>query len=401
MTRLIRHCFLLFFLIFGFSFQIAFAEGKMIIKPMLITGWQTDSNFYKSETNEHHVHTYSVKPGLEFGRKTDKSLVSIKSSANILRYDDQNDTLPGQKKAEDFNYIEHYAFLTAETQITDRMLLGLDNLFLKTRDPANADTTANVVDRYKYTLNHFTPRIYYQVSEKFGLAFKYTNFITDYSDDGTGEGEDSNENRGTFNFFYSLSPRTSFDLDYQLWSRNYDATTSDYNSHQVLFNLNHQFNYFTLSAGAGYHNREFDQTVLSGDIDKFIWKLSLKGQNPAEPVKIPKSAMQISINNNFNDSGTGNTYFEATRINASFSHLFLEKINCALNVWFQNSDYKTSDREDNRWFVSAKADYLINDFFSLGLEGGMEDRDSNEIGRDFNNQYLMINGEFNYDMGDK
>ena len=77
------------------------------------------------------------------------------------------------------------------------------------------------------------------------------------------------------------------------------------------------------------------------------------------------------------------------------------KINCTLAGWFQNSDYETSVREHDRWSLSAGADYLFNDFFTLGLEGGMEDRDSNEAGRDFDNKYVMFNIKFNYNLGSK
>ncbi|MCP4022449.1 MAG: outer membrane beta-barrel protein [Desulfobacteraceae bacterium] len=377
------------------------AEGKMILKPSIEAGWQADSNFYKSETNEKEVFTYNIKPGIEFGYNTDKSLVSFVYSANVLLYDDQDDIPAGRIEADEFDYVEHYAFFNANTQATERLLIGLDNLFMNTRDPANADITSNAVNRFKYTMNHFTPSVYYRFGDKFGMGLKYTNFMIDYSDDDIGQGEDSDENRGTFTFFYYFSSKTSFDLDYQMWTRDYDKTTSDYDSHQILVNANHKVNYFTFSAGAGYHNREFEQIVPSGDIDKFIWKFSVSGQNPPEGAQTPKSSMYLAIGSNYNDSGSGDSYFEATRFDARFSHLFIEKINCILTGWFQNSDYESSDREDDRWFISASADYLINDFFSIGMEGGLEDRDSNELSRDFENQYLMVNVKFNYDMGAK
>jgi hypothetical protein len=44
--------------------------------------------------------------------------------------------------------------------------------------------------------------------------------------------------------------------------------------------------------------------------------------------------------------------------------------------------------------LSAGADYLITDSFTLGLEGGLEERDSDEAGRDFDNNYLMFNIKF-------
>ncbi|MBC2705980.1 outer membrane beta-barrel protein [Desulfobacula sp.] len=388
-------------LILGFTAQSVFAQGRMVIEPIIEIGMRTDSNFHKSETNEKRVHTYNVKPGIKFGYTTDKSLVSLDYFANILRYDDQ-DTIPaGQLKADDYDYVAHRALFRAQTQTTDHLLLGMDNLFIKSSDPASADTSSNAVDRYEYTMNSFSPRLVYNFGEKFGLGLKYTNLITDYSNDAAGEGEDSDENRGTFTLFYYLNPGTFFNLDYQTWSRDYDETSSDYDSDQVMVNVSHQFNYFTVSAGAGYHARDFDQTVASGDIDQFVWKFSITGQNPPDAAGIPKSSIYLAIGGNLNDSGSGDDYYNATRFDARVTHLFLGKINCTLAGWFQNSDYETSVREDDRWLLSAGADYLINDFFTLGLEGGIEDRDSNEAGRDFDNKYVMFNIKFNYNLGSK
>ncbi len=383
-------------LILGFTAQSVFAQGRIVIEPIIETSMWTDSNFYKSENNELRVNTYSVKPGVKLGYTTDKSLVSLDYVANILRYDDK-DTMPvGQLDTDEFDYVGHRALFRAQTQTTEHLLLGLDNLFIKSRDPASAETNSNAVDRYKYTMNNFSPRLLYNFGEKFGLGLKYTNLMTDYSSDVVvpGEAEDSDENRGTFTLFYYLNPATFFDLDYQIWNRDYDETSSDYDSDQVMVSVNHQFNYFTVSAGAGYHQRDFDQTVASGDIDRFIWKFSIAGQNLPGAVGIPKSSMYMDISSNLNDSGSGDDYYNAIRFNARFTYLFLEKINCNLSGWFQNSDYETSDREDDRWLLSAGADYLLNDFFTLGLEGGMEDRDSNETGRDFDNKYFMFNIKF-------
>lgn len=393
---------LLLCLVLGVTAQSAFAQGRMIIKPFIETGWQSDSNFHKSDTNEKQVYTYNVKPGFEFGYTTDKSKVSLNYYADILWYDDRDTIIPGQDlEADEFDYTAHNALLRAESQISDRLLIGLDNRYLYTRDPANADANANAVDRFKYYMNTFTPRMMYRFGEKFGLGLKYTNLKTDYSDDGDDEGEDSDENRGTFTFFYYFTPKTSFNLDYQLWTRDYDKKSVDYDSHQVMVNVKHQFNYLTFGAGAGYQSRDFDKTVPSGDIDQFVWKVSVAGRNSSDTARVPKSSMYLSFGSNLNDSGSGDTYYNSTRFDAKFTYLLMEKTNWTLAGWFQNSDYETSARDDDRWLLSLGADYLINDFFSVGLEGGMEDRDSNFAGKDFDNNYVMFNVRFNYDLGSK
>jgi len=380
---------------------ISSAQGKAVIKPGISTGWQRDSNFYKSESDTRTIDTYNVKPGVKLDYTTDKSLVALDYWFKILQYDDQDDTPAGQVKADDFNDTEHQAKFTIQTQPTDRLLLGIDNQFWKTRDPANSETNSNVVDRYKYTMNRLTPRMAYNFGEKFGIDLSYSNQLLDYSDDDPGKGEDADENRGRTVLIYYFNERTSFDLDCQYWNMDYDKTTSDYNSSQMMVTVNKQYNYFTFAAGTGYHTRAFDQTTTTGDIDKLVWKLSLTGQNPPDAEGIPRSSIYLALGSNLNDIGSGGSYYSSTRLDAAVSHLFAEKINCTIGGWYQNSDYEESDRTDDRWTISGAADYLINDFFTIGFESGMERRDSNEAGRDFDNHYLMLNVKFAYDLGSR
>ena len=392
---------LVFLLVFLLGTTSSHARGRAVIKSDITTGWQRESNFYKSESNTRTIDTYHVKPGVKLGYTTDKSLASLDYWFKILQYDDQDDTPAGEVKADDFNYTEHRAKFTTQTQPTDRLLLGIDNLYWKTRDSANSQANSNVVDRYKYTMNRLTPRLAYNFGEKFGIDLSYSNQVLDYLDDDPGEGEDANENRGRFILIYNFNQRTSFDLNCQYWNMDYDKTTSDYNSSQVMVNVNRQFNYFTFAAGMGYHTRDFDQTTTTGDIEKMVWKLSLTGQNPPDAEGIPRSSIYLALGSNLNDIGSGGSYYTSTRLDAAMSRLFAEKINCTIRGWYQNSEYEGSDRTDDRWTISGAVDYLINHLFTIGFEGGMERRDSNEVGRDFDNHYLMLNAKFAYNPGSR
>ena len=51
----------------GISAQSVFAGDKFIIKPIIMSSYEIDSNFYKTNTNERSVSTLTVSPGLEFG----------------------------------------------------------------------------------------------------------------------------------------------------------------------------------------------------------------------------------------------------------------------------------------------------------------------------------------------
>ncbi|MEA1967800.1 MAG: outer membrane beta-barrel protein [Thermodesulfobacteriota bacterium] len=250
---------------------------------------------------------------------------------------------------------------------------------------------------YKYQLNKLTPKMIYRFNDKFGAVIKYTSFITDYDKDVQ---EDSNENRGDFDLFYNLNSKTSFDLNYQIWERDYEKATVDYTSNQVMLSVTRSGKYFSLTAGAGYHDRNFDESTVD-DFDTFSWQIILTGQNPPEKTDLPRSSILVALSENFNDAGMGDTYYTATRFTAKVTHLFMEKLNCTLNGYYQKSDYETSSRDDDVWFLSTGVDYFINDFFTIGLEGGFEKRNSNLSGRDYDNEYIMCNAAFHYDLGAK
>jgi polysaccharide biosynthesis protein VpsM len=378
----------------------AMCQGRMVIQPYIETGFQHDSNFFKSENDTKSVNTYYVKPGIEIGYTTDKSLIGIGYSLDFFRYDDRDDYLPGQRTAEDLDYTAHTGRFFAQTQATDRLRLELDNLFYVTRDAGFAETNDNSVDRFKYTLNSFTPGLVYDFGEKFGLGLKYNNLYIDYSDDDIGEGEDSIENRGIITLLYYFSSRTLFDLDYQFWKRDYDKDSVDYTSNQIMVNLEHQFNQLTLRGGVGYHKREFDDPIALGDrgaqddFDEFVWAFSGTWE-------FPKSSLFMEFASNYNNSGAGNVYLTSTRLTGRFTHQLMEKLRVMFYGYYQDADYETSNRDDDRWLVSLIGEYMINDYFTLALSGGYEERDSNEAGRDFDNQYILANIRFNYDLGSR
>lgn len=379
---------------FGLFPGAVLSQGRIVIKPYIETGFQHDTNFFKTENDTKSVNTYYVKPGFELGYTTEKSMVGIGYSLDFFRYDDLDDYQPGERKAEDLDYTAHTGRLFAQTQATDRLQLELDNMFYITRDPGFAETNDNAIERYKYTLNRFRPALEYRFGEKFGFGLAYTNLITDYADDDIGEGEDSVENRGTITWFYFFNPRTSVELDYQFWERDYDRDSADYTSNQIMVNFMHQFNRLTINAGAGYHSREFDEPVPMDDIENFVWAVSGTWE-------FPKSELFVELSSNYNDSGAGDIYFTSTRLTGRFSHQLTERLRAILYGYFQNADYETSFRDDERWLASLSGEYLINDYFTFGLSGGYEERSSNETGRSFDNQYIMANLRFNYDLGSR
>lgn len=375
------------FLMSGGFIQNVRAE-RMTVVPKLDLDYRHDSNYFKAESNERSVDTFIIRPGISLGYKTDKSSLTLDYSLDVNQYS-------GERNIDDYDYTGHLAKLLGKAQVTDRLTMGIENDYIKTRDPASSDEYSNDVARDKYSINRFSPNVFYRFGEKFGIGAKYTNLITDYSE---GISEDSDENRGTFVANYNLNRSTLLELNYQVWTRDYEGATSDYTSNQVMLNLKKTYKNFALKAGAGYQERDFDLASRE-DFDGMTWKLGFKGQTGSSDESAPKSWLDVVLSQNYNDSGSGEAYYTATKFAVMAGHTFLERIDLTLKGLYQNSDYEYSPREDDKWSLACRANYRLNDMFSFALEPGYETRDSNESGRDYDNTYILFNVKAQYDLG--
>ena len=373
------------FLMSGGVFQKLHAE-RMTLIPSLDMDYQHDSNYFKAEDDEKDVDTFILRPGIKLGYVTAKSSFALDYSLDVNRYS-------GESNIDDYDYTGHLAKLLAKSQVTDRLSMGVEDSYIKTRDPATSDEYSDSVARDKYSMNRFSPDVFYKFGEKFGVGAKYTNLITDYSE---GTSEDSTEDRGTFTLNYNLNSTTMVELNYQVWTRDYDEATSDYTSNQVMVNLRKTYRNFALTAGAGYHERDFD-LASEDDLDSFTWKLGFKGQTGSSGEGASKSWVDAALSQNYNDAGSGEQYYTATKLTLTAGHTFLDRIDVALKGLYQNSDYENSSREDDKWSLACRADYRLNDIFSVALEPGYESRDSNMAGKDYDNTYILFNIKAKYD----
>jgi hypothetical protein len=396
---------LILFIVLIMSFPVtAMSQGNLTLNPKVSGTLRTDGNFYKAETDEREVRTSLVQPGFELDYETAKSRISLDYTLNVYDYEDKDALMPGWKPAEDEDYVGHRAVLDMRTKPTDRLTLGLSDSYYYTRDPAQSDIFSNSVTRNKYYINRLTPMILYDLGPKFSAGFRYRHTQTDYSEEVS---EGSTENRGIFDLVYNFNRTTSLDLEYQYWNRDYKKVTSDYDSGQIRLILRKQYKYFRLEAGAGYHERNFDRPGLE-NIDVFTYRAALTGQNPPE-VSEPRSHITLVAETNFNDSGTGERYFKATRYSMEVGRVFMEKLLVDLEAVYQNSDYEKwagltpagtlEIREDDTTSVELKVGYILSDYMVLGVAAGNQDRESNIAGRSYDNDYLLATLDIVFRMG--
>ena len=67
-----------------------------------------------------------------------------------------------------------------------------------------------------------------------------------------------------------------------------------------------------------------------------------------------------------------NDSFSLTDALPIFNPQLMEKVRCIFYGYYQNADYETSIREDDRWLVSLTGEYMFNDYFTFGLSGSKQ-----------------------------
>jgi len=398
-----------------FSYQASFAgEGKIVLKPHINVSWKSDSNFWWAEEDEKEVYTFLIQPGVTFGYETDKTKIHLDYTMNGYLYSDQDPPSPGIQKASDDNYIGHTLNLDASTrQLDDKLLAGVREDFYLTRDPAQSDTFNDSAVRNKYFINRVEPFAFYDLSDRFTAGVRYRNTITDYTEDTI---EDSTENRGLVDLIYRFSETASLDLGYQIWARSYSKNTSEYMSNQGMLAYQQQFRFVSLEAAAGYQYRSFDDEYL-GSINIVPWRLGVEfatepeAISPLLPEEQKKSYAKLMLAQDFNDQGLGESYFKADRVTLTAGHIFLERIPVHFNGYYQRSKYEfwtgitpsgsTEKRDDDTYKVYCSIGYKFLRWFTLSIKPGYEKRNSNILGRSYEDKTIMAQLEFLYDVGGK
>jgi len=392
-TRLI----LLTAIIISISFPVSICKAQNLnIKPKISASWQVDSNYYHAQESERkrEVFTYKLRPGIRIDFETAKSNLMLDYTLDAVYYSDRDSVPSGEQPTDEDDYIGQTGTLEARYQAFDRLLVGLNESLYVTRDPAQSDQFSNSIDREKYYINRLTPFVVYEFGPKFTVRLRYRHTDIDYS---PSDHEDATENRGIFNLFYNFTRRSSLDFDFQHWKKEYDAGTSDYSANQAQLIFRKQLRIFKISAGAGYQNRNFDDSSLD-DMDVFTFNLNFDGEGT---LANRRSHVSLNVEQNFNDQSFGDNYYTATRFILSGGHEFSRKLSGDAKASYMIADYEFNNREDNIYEFSGSISYKFARWLTFSVTGGIEKRDSNLDGLDYDNTYLISNLEFAYELGRK
>ncbi len=384
--------------------SIADAEPPFSFTTYIEVKEEYNDNVYLTEDDKTRDIIHCIAPGFEFSFNTPKSHIDMNYELRVFEYEnyEHNDGLD----TTDENYVGHELNLEMESQIFPRLLIGLEDAFIKSRRPSDmAGDILNRASRAKYWRNQVAPYLQYKLGKKLFLLLKYRHENLDYDETRFAGDEDSKEDRGYLTFEYQFNTKNSIDLDYQFWVRDYDYSTT-YRANQVTLGYKRAFSsILTGEIRGGYQNRNFDHEIedVVSDWDGFVGKLSLEA-------KTSKSKGVLSFERDMTGVGEGEDYFVAWRVSFEGSYDFGDKLTFSLMGAYQNSDYEEErvywhlnpierefkTRGDDFYSGGASIKYAFYDWLSLELLYIHNERDSNIREEDYEEDraFMIINASY-------
>lgn len=382
----------------------AFGIEKIFFQPSVTAGIRYDSNYFKTETAEREILTYTARPRLELGYTTDRSRIFLDYALSANAHSDMEDIPEGQRKAGDEDYIGHNTRLEAATrQMNERLTLKLEGIYYDSRDPLYQERINNSTTKDRFTLLRFSPSAHYELSPRFSLGLTYRNTGTEYD---RYTAQDFRENSGTADIFFELSPTAVLDLEYRHWETDYKRINSDYDSDRIVLMYRRKSENLSLEGGIGYHQRRFEQNNLE-NMDMFYYRFAIGYETLSSKGEL-LNRFTFSADRGMNDySVAGDHYMREYRYMLTAKRIFFEKIAVELRVYYAADKYERwkgptpggsiEMRDDDVYNIGAELDYDIRDNLTIRIFGGHDRRDSNLAGLSYDNSYAFLSISYTYD----
>jgi len=349
-------------------------QTRKSITPLVNLSAQYDSNFFKTDKNEEDVITFLAQPGIEAAVETERSHLSLYYTLDAYFYDEDID--------EDLDFIGHTLRFDAGTMSrSKRLKIRLKNDYKRSRDQSYTDYLTTSTNRAEYGINIFNPEVQYIFGNAV-LGLGYQNVLINYDNGDDLSGEDSTENRGIGRIDYNLDMRNSLGAQFEYWKMDYDKDSIDYDAWQGKALYTRRGKFFSLNAGAGYQDREFDSQL--DDTDKFVGHLAIGGTSGG-------SSFTVRADRNLNVDGDNNQYYTTNKLSIKLEHT-LDNSNLKLGLLgsAQNSDYEFINREDDIYSIEGSAEQPLFHWLNLSLTAGYEKSDSDKDVNDYDNVYGMV-----------
>ncbi|MCE5334594.1 MAG: outer membrane beta-barrel protein [Desulfobacteraceae bacterium] len=356
--------------------------------PSLSLGGEYSDNFYRSEQNPTRVWVMQTAPGVEVEGLSDRSRLSLKYKMGYFAHFGSNDSVDVSSQ----DYLGHDLSFFAATRVFTRLVAGLSEEFILTREPGASDTLSQIISRDKYWRNRISPFLSYDVAEKGEVKIAYRNEALNYIDAVDGSKDDSTENRGILTLTYHMNPRNHFDFECQVWHRDYTGASSGYDSYQPQLIYRREMSSWLMGrVAAGYQWRKFDQSDVK-DLETPAFSVGLVGGTE-------RTRFNVALEYNLVDFTQGDAYFNAYRMSAFVERRYLnDVIRAYAGGYYQMSNYEYSPREDKEWSLRTGVGYSFWDKrMELSAEYGYTNRDSNQSGFGYTENTVSLKLAYKFD----
>ena len=369
------------------------AMAQVSLTPTLLVEEEYSDNWYRSEENEKEFWVTRIWAGfgLGYGAQTGGRLsvaLNLSLGPQFHYSPDSNADASGQ------DYFAGAADLALAYRLTPKVTTSLVNNFTLTREPAGTDQFSEQTGRELYWRNTLTPSIRYDMAEKGYISLSYQSDVLLWVSNTDSGQEDSTEHRGIARLVYFLNSRNHMGLNGNVSRRSYDGDNTNYYAYTGNFTFWHEFNsYFSGRGAVVWQYRDYDSNDLDNQ-GKVVFDIGLTGATD-------RTMLDLSVVRDLVNFTTDDEYFTATRTNLFLQRKFQEALRVYVGGYYQYSDYQNSPRQDDTYSVDVGFGYrFFRRLIEFSAEYGYRERDSNESGRDYEENRVFFRLSFGADVSD-
>jgi hypothetical protein len=307
----------------------------------------------------------------------------------VTKYADL-DSAPGID-LKDLDYIGHNLRLMAKRMISDRLKVGVEELFLLSRRPTDVSMVSNQISAAKYYRNWLSPYLEHQLTDRTSLRLKFRFDDLHYLETFTPSDEDSTAYSVDVTLGHELNSRTNVYVDARAMARTYDFS-ADYNAYQAVVGIARKFNpRWRGEISLGAQRKDFDKEIegVVENSTKMIGMAKITRETN-------KTLTELAFAHYPADLGTGNSYYSADRVSLDFFYSLYAKTRLAASIFFEGLGYDEEEnwRGDKRDDKIYGGDFLIQcplkNWLILSFGYTRIQRDSNLSNSDYNENRVFF-----------
>jgi hypothetical protein len=199
-----------------------------------------------------------------------------------------------------------------------------------------------------------------------------------------------NEYTGSLKLGYLVSPDTSIYTQGTLNKRDYTDTTipgTDRSSDGYAVVVGSDFKLSRLAQGGifvGYQSQSYDNPAFSdisgvaygADVNWFVTALTTVRVNASSTIQ------ESTI--------TGNSGYTAQQVDLGVDHELLRNVILSGDIGYEKDNFDGIGRKDDIYSGKVGVNYLLNEFFAVGLNYSLTDRNSNQTGDDYTRNVIGL-----------